>query len=70
MKIRLMSEKSVSVPEYKKVIDIFKQSKCPNESLRNTFPERYRGVVFLSKKLKVVYFDSKSASAHKYEMEI
>lgn len=30
--------------EMAKIKDIFKQSECPNESLKTTFPSRYKGI--------------------------
>lgn len=70
MKIRVLSQNAISVSEFKKVIDIFKESACPNESLRATFTDRYAGILKPNKKLTEVFFDSKIAKAHKYEFEI
>lgn len=40
----ILSRKPVSHEEQKMIEDIFRESKCPHESLKNTF-ERYSGLI-------------------------
>ena len=70
MKVRVFTEDKFTIMNLKKVRDIMKKSKCPNESFNASFPERYRGVRVVSKKQINVYFDSMSAKNHIYEIEV
>ena len=69
MKVKVFTEEKFNVIELKKVRDIMRNSKCPNESFNSTFPERYRGLQMVSKKQTNIYFDSKTAAGHIYEIE-
>ena len=70
MKVKVFTEDKFTAVGLKKVKDIIKESKCPHESLNAAFPERYRGILAVSKKKTNVYFDSMSASGHVYELEV
>ena len=41
MKIVILSNQELSSSEKNKIKQIMKESQCPNESLQNTFPNRY-----------------------------
>ena len=56
--------------ELKKILDIMRTSKNPNDSFNVTFPDRYRSLNRVSKKQTNIYFDSKNANAHTYEIEV
>ena len=69
MKVKVFTTDKLNVVELKKVLDIMRTSKSPNDSFNSTFPERYRGLTKVSKKQTNVYFDHKNANAHVYEIE-
>ena len=69
MKVKVFTTDKLNVMELKKVRDIMRTSKSPNESFNSILPERYRGLIRVSKKQTNVYFDSKNANAHIYEIE-
>lgn len=43
-KVLVCSNYSLSSEEREKIKGIMQESECPNESLKNTFPERYKGI--------------------------
>ena len=65
MLLKVMSEDSLSAIELKKVLDICKNSQCPNESLLDTFPKRYQRVQTDKKSITVI-FDTKKPTKHCY----
>lgn len=65
MLVKVLSEDSLSAIDFKKILDICKNSQCPNESLLNTFPKRYQRVQ-TDKKSITVYFDVKKPTNHCY----
>ena len=69
MKVKVFTGQPLKVTDLKKVINIIQQSQCPNESLSNTFPDRYCGIKYPDKKSVNVFFDAKKASSHCYSWE-
>lgn len=71
MKATIFSVDPVSAKEAGRVRDILRESKCPNESLKETFPERYHGMkVVDSFGLLLIYFDGGSRDVgQKLEIE-
>ena len=70
MKAVIMSIGGVSDKEAKQVTEILQESKCPNESLGNTFPERFYAMEEEGPTgLLTVYFDG-GMSAVEQEKEI
>lgn len=69
MKIRVFTEDKLTAIDLKKIKDIIKSSKSPNQAFNATFPKRYRGITCVSKKQTNVYFDSMYALGHTYEIE-
>lgn len=47
-----------------------RQSQCPNESLKATFPERYVSMAKTGKNQETVYMDSQDNSNHEYTAEV
>ena len=43
--MRLVYRKPISELDLLKIEQIFRESQCPHESLRNTFPDRYNCVL-------------------------
>ena len=70
MKVIVHTEDKMSAVELKKILDIMRESKCPNESFNATFSERYRAITQVSKKQIHLYFDSKNAAGHSYEITV
>ena len=71
MKATIFSVDPVSEKEAEQVKCILRESQCPNESLENTFPERYHGMkVVDSFGLLLIYFDGASRDVgQKLEIE-
>ena len=70
MKVTVYTEDKMTAIDLKKIRDIIKESKCHNESFNATFPERFRGITYVSKKQTNVYFDSMYATNHAYEVDV
>jgi len=41
----IITREPLTKEEQKKIADIWRESECPHESLRNTFPDRYSGLI-------------------------
>ena len=60
--MKILSVKPVSELEIRQVKDILRQSRCPNESLRNTF-ERFTDLT-----AEIIFFDE-GKHVHTYDLE-
>lgn len=70
MKVVVYTEDKFTAVGLKKIVDIMKKSKRPDSDLNSTFPDRYKCMTKVSKKLTNIYFDSVYATGHAYEMEV
>lgn len=70
MKAMVYTEDKMTAIDLKKIRDILRESESHNESFNATFPERFRGITYVSKKQTNVYFDSIYATGHAYEVDV
>ena len=43
--MKIISKQPLADEDISKIEQIFRESQCPHESLRNTFPDRYNGLL-------------------------
>ena len=69
MKVLVKTVNALTASELKKVRDIMRNSKSPNQELKVVFPNRYVGMEKTNKKQETVWLDNRVGIQHSYTVE-